>query len=188
VSLPVGLAIVIANTSSPRKLESSAYNQRRAECEEGVRIIAEREPGVRALRDVDAGMLARHEGRMPEIVARRCRHIVEENARVHALVAALEGGDRAAIGRLMAASHESLRDLYEVSSPELDAMAEVAWAVPGVVGARMTGAGFGGCTVNLVEEDAVDPLRDAILVQYRSRTGLTPVVHVARAADGAGPA
>ena len=188
VPLPVGLAIVVANTSSPRRLEASAYNERVAECQEAVRIIAQREPGVRALRDVDPEMLARHRDRMGAVVGRRAEHIVEENRRVHRLVAALEAGDRPEVGRLMAASHASLRDLYEVSSPELDAMAEIAWSVPGLVGARMTGAGFGGCTVNLVEEDAVEALRDAIRERYPPRTGLIPVVHVARAVDGAGPA
>jgi galactokinase len=112
--------------------------------------------------------------------------VVHENDRVIRTVTALEAGDRAAVGDLFAASHESLRVLYEVSSPELDAMVGIAREVPGVVAARMTGAGFGGCTVNLVEADAVDTLRDAVLRDYPGRTGLTPIVLRVAATAGAG--
>ncbi len=124
--LPAGLSIVVCDTGSPRRLDSSAYNTRRSECELGVRLIAEREPGVKSLRDVDAAMLARNRGRLPEVVGRRCEHVVRENERVIATVDALREGDLEALGRLFAASHESLRDLFEVSSAELDAMVEIA--------------------------------------------------------------
>jgi Galactokinase len=120
------------------------------------------------------------------VVARRCEHIVLEDARVMDTVAALRDGDLAALGRLFAASHASLRDLYEVSSPELDAMVDIAVAVPGVVASRMTGAGFGGCTVNLVERGAEGALRDAVLAKYQNRTGLKPRVYIVAAVDGAG--
>jgi galactokinase len=186
VSLPSGVTLVVCDTGSPHRLEASAFNTRRAECEEGVRIVAAHEPGVAQLRDVDAGMLLRWRHEMPEMVARRCEHIVSEDARVGQTVEALESGDLAEVGRLFAESHASLRDLYEVSSPALDAMVEIASAVPGVVGARMTGAGFGGCTVNLVRDGSVPALRDAVLAAYPARTGLTPAVHVVRAVDGAG--
>jgi len=184
--IPEGLSLVVCETGSLRKLEVSAYNTRRSECELGVKLIAEREPGVKALRDVDEAMLERNRDRLPEVVARRCEHVVREDARVMDTVSALRDGDLDALGRLFAASHASLRDLYEVSSAELDAMVDIAVAVPGVVASRMTGAGFGGCTVNLVEQGAEEALRDAVLVQYQKRTGLEPSVYVVAAVDGAG--
>ena len=180
------LALVVCNTGSPHRLETSQYNTRRAECEEGVAIIAAGKPSVRSLRDVDEATLEAFAPRMPENVARRCRHVVGEIERVRETVAALEANDLDALGRLFAASHASLRDLYEVSSPELDAMVEIAAGVEGVVASRMTGAGFGGCTVNLVRAGAVEALRAAVLAAYPGRTGLTPEVYVARAVEGAG--
>jgi galactokinase len=184
--MPADLSLVVCETGSSRKLEASAYNTRRSECELGAKLIAEREPGVKSLRDVDEAMLERNRDRLPEVVARRCEHVVREDARVMATVAALANGDLAALGRLFAASHASLRDLYEVSSAELDAMVDIAVAVPGVVASRMTGAGFGGCTVSLVEHGAEEALRDAVLAQYRRRTGLEPRVYIVAAVDGAG--
>jgi galactokinase len=183
--MPAGLSIVVCDTGSPRRLDDSAYNTRRSECELGAGLIAEKEPGVHSLRDVDEAMLKRNRARLPEVVARRCEHVVRENARVMATVAAMRDGDLEAVGRLFAASHQSLRDLYEVSSPELDAMVEIASGVPGVVASRMTGAGFGGCTVNLVREGAEEALRERVLREYPGRTGLTPRVFVASAVDGA---
>jgi galactokinase len=185
--LPPDLALVVCDTSSPHRLEASAYNERRGECEAGVRIIAAHEPGVRALRDVDEGMLERYRALMPERVAMRCEHVVREDARVTRAVAALAEGDLDEVGALFAASHASLRDLYEVSSPELDLMVDIAASVPGVVAARMTGAGFGGCTVNLVRPYAVDALRAAVMERYPAATGLHPAVYATRAVDGAGP-
>jgi galactokinase len=185
--MPAGLSLVVCETGSLRKLEASAYNTRRSECELGVKLIAEREPGVKALRDVDEAMLERNLSRLPEVVARRCEHIVREDARVMETVSALACGDLDELGRLFAASHASLRDLYEVSSPELDAMVEIAVAVPGVVGSRMTGAGFGGCTVSLVKHGSEEALRDAVLAQYQKKTGLQPRVYIVAAVDGAGP-
>ncbi len=184
--MPPGLSLVVCETGSSRRLEASAYNTRRSECELGVRLIAEREPGVESLRDVDEAMLERNRDRLPEVVARRCEHVVREDGRVMDTVVALRDGDLAALGRLFAASHASLRDLYEVSSAELDAMVDIAVAVPGVVASRMTGAGFGGCTVSLVKHGAEEALRDAVLAQYQKRTGLKPRVYIVAAVDGAG--
>jgi galactokinase len=185
--LPAGLALVVCDTGSPHRLEASAYNERRSECEEGVRIIATREPSVRSLRDVDEAMLGRYRRLLSERVAARCEHVVREDVRVGQAAAALATGDLDLIGRLFAASHASLRDLYEVSSPELDLMVAIATSVPGVVAARMTGAGFGGCTVNLVRPDAVEALRSAVLERYPAVTGLHPAVYPTRAVEGAGP-
>jgi galactokinase len=185
--MPPALSIVVCDTGAPRKLDGSAYNTRRAECEEGVRIIAEREPGVKSLRDVTEEMLARNRDRLPEVVGRRCEHIVLENARVMATVAALRDSDLESLGRLFAASHASLRNLFEVSSVELDEMVDVASSVPGVIASRMTGAGFGGCTVSLVERGAEEALRERVMTQYPKRTGLAARVWNVAAVDGAGP-
>ena len=186
VPMPAGLSIVVCDTGSPHRLSTSAYNERRSECELGAALIAEKVPGVQTLRDVDEAMLESNRDRLPEVVARRCEHVVKENARVLATVAALEAGDLPAVGRLFAASHVSLRDLYEVSSPALDAMVEIAASVPGVVASRMTGAGFGGCTVNLVSDGAAEELSLRVMAEYPGRTGLTPRVFVASTVDGAG--
>jgi galactokinase len=185
--MPAGLSLVVCETGSTRRLDASAYNTRRSECELGAKLIAEREPRVSSLRDVDEAMLQRNLDRLPETVARRCEHVVRENGRVLATVAALRDGDFEALGRLFAASHASLRDLFEVSSAELDAMVDIAVSVPGVVASRMTGAGFGGCTVSLVERGAEEALRSAVLAGYKKRTGLDPSVYVVDAVDGAGP-
>jgi galactokinase len=186
VAIPDGLALVAIDTGAKRRLAGSEYNERRAQCERGVAILAGRGEPVRALRDATVAMLDAAVADLGDITYRRCRHIVEENERTLAAVDALEMGDLMTLGELFAASHASLRDLYEVSSAELDAAVALAVATPGVVAARMTGAGFGGCTVNLVERDAVDRLRAAIDRDYAARTGLVAQVHEVRAADGAG--
>jgi galactokinase len=138
------------------------------------------------MRDLDAGALRRHRALLPENVARRAEHVVSENARVVATAAALEAGDLDELGRLFAESHASLRDRYEVSSPALDAMVEVASAIPGVVASRMTGPGPGGCTVNLVLADAVPALQAAVDRAYARRTGLHGRVYPVDVVDGAG--
>jgi galactokinase len=186
VGLARGLALVAVNTGSPRRLAASQYNERRAQCERGVYILAARGEPVRALRDATMAMLDAARDELGDVIYRRCRHVVEENQRALSAVAALEADDRAALGRLFAASHASLRDLYEVSSPALDAAVEIAAQTTGVVATRMTGGGFGGCTVNLVEQGAVDALRSAFERDYTARTGLTAAVHEVVAADGAG--
>jgi galactokinase len=135
---------------------------------------------------VDEAMFERHRHLLPENVARRCEHVVREDGRVQATVAALTSGDLAALGRLFAASHASLRDLFEVSCMELDTMVDIATAVPGVVASRMTGAGFGGCTVSLVMKGTEGALVERVLGDYPARTGITPEVYVVSATDGAG--
>ncbi len=187
VSLPADEhVLVVCDTQVPRRLEKSEYNTRRAECERAVAALAEVEPGVRSLRDVDIAMLDRHAARLDPVARKRADHVVHENLRVHEAVDALEAGDVATVGRMFAASHASLRDLFEVSSPELDAMVAIGNETPGVVASRMTGAGFGGCTVNLVRRDAVDAFRAAVERDYPARTGRTPKVLVVEAARGAG--
>lgn len=165
------VAVVAIDSGSPRRLDASDYNVRRAECEAAVAALAANEPRIASLRDVDAAMLERIADRLDPVLARRVEHVVRENERVTDCVAALEARDLDAVRRLFAESHASLRDLFEVSSPELDALVEIAGAVDGVVGARMTGGGFGGSTVNLVRRDAVDDLRAAVGREYPARTG-----------------
>jgi len=186
VPLPLpDVRLVVCHSGSSRKLEQSAYNERRAECERAVAAIAMVDPTVTALRDVTPELLGAARDRMDEIAVRRATHVVEEDVRVHAAEAALAAGDLDTVGRLFAASHASLRDLYEVSSPELDALVEIATSVPGVVGARLTGAGFGGSTINLVHRDAIPRLRAAIERDYPARTGLRPTVLDVDAVAGA---
>jgi galactokinase len=189
VPLPLARhALVACDSGSPRRLATSEYNARRAQCERAVAAIARRDPSVRALRDVDLETLHRAlaSGDIDAETARRCEHVIRENGRVEACVAAFEDRDFAAVGRLFAESHASLRDLYNVSSADLDALVEIATSVPGVVAARLTGAGFGGCTVNIVERGAVDALRTAVERDYPPRTGLQPRVFPVEPADGAG--
>ena len=180
-----GVQIVVADTAVKRGLVDSEYNRRRAECQEAVRLLGERLPGVRALRDVTPEDLSRYGEALPPVVRRRARHVVTENARVLESVAALSVGDLTTFGRLMHQSHVSLRDDYEVTVPELDVMVDAALAVPGVLGTRMTGAGFGGCTVSLVEDGAVERFLAVVPEAYRSRTGLEPRVFPCRVVDGA---
>jgi galactokinase len=187
VALPLAThKLVVIHTGSTRSLSSSQYNARRLQCEAAVAVLARDDPSIRSLRDVTPAMLPAVEARVDDETYRRCRHVVEENVRVERTIAALAAGDLPAVGRLFAASHASLRNDYEVVSPELDALVEIAASVPGVVAARMTGAGFGGCTINLVERDAVAALRERVTAEYPGRTGLTPRVHAVDAVAGAG--
>ena len=187
VPLPLAdVALVACHSGSPRRLLASEYNLRRAQCEAAVAALAAVDPAIRALRDVTPAMLEKVRSMTDEVTFRRCRHVVTENERVLHTVEALEAGDLAAVGRLFADSHASLRDDFEVSSPQLDALVEIAAAVPGVIGSRLTGAGFGGCTVTLVRRDAVEELRSAVLRDYPARTGLQPRVLEVAPSSGAG--
>lgn len=187
VELPLtSHALVVCDSGSPRRLLASDYNLRRAECEAAVHRLRDEDPSIRSLRDVTPQMLPSCRRYLDETLFRRCEHVVLENERVAAAVAALEAGDLASVGRLFAESHASLRDLFEVSSAELDALVAIATAVPGVVGARLTGGGFGGCTINLVARDAIEAFRSAVVSQYAPRTGLAARVFCVEAAAGAG--
>jgi galactokinase len=177
VRLPAGAAVVVADSGVRRSLAEGAYAARRAACERGAAAM-----GVRVLRDANAGMLERAMSVDEE--ARRCaRHVIGENARVERFVAASERGDAAGCGKLMAASHESLRDDFRVSCAELDEMVRAAMGVEGVWGSRMTGAGFGGCTVTLCKADAAATVVGTLEAVTRVRGGLVPFV--ARAVGGA---
>ena len=178
--------IVICNSGVTRGLTDSAYNERRSACESGVRHLAlATGEDIKALRDVSIEMLDAYQGALSEEILRRCRHVITENDRTQHAVALLQAGDVAGFGKLMGESHVSLRDDYEVSGDELDLLVEIANGVPGVLGARMTGAGFGGCTVNLVDADAVDDLIGAVNEKYEKATKLTPEVYVCASVNGA---
>ena len=184
VKLPPGIQLVICNTMVKHEIGSSQYNVRHAECEEGVRALSRVLPGIRALRDVTAAQLETHRELLSPTVYSRCRHVIAENDRVQSAVRAFESGNIRSLGPLMRESHRSLRDDYEVSCKELDLMVEIAAAQPGVIGARMTGGGFGGCTINLVESAAVDDFKHNVATKYLAQTGLTPEIYVSPAADG----
>ena len=183
--LPDTVNLVICNTMVKHALASSAYNERRAQCEAGVRHLAQFLPNVKALRDVTIEQLVQFGRDLPEVIYRRCRHVITENARVLAAAEALEQDDLHRFGELMAESHASLRDDYEVSSRELDLMVELARQVEGVYGARMTGGGFGGCTVNLVAAEHVEEFKQIVPKAYQRIVLLRPEIYVCEPADGA---
>jgi galactokinase len=187
VPIPATVQVVICNTMVRHRVAQSdgGYNQRRAQCEEGVAILSRRYPKVRALRDASPEMLESVRKEMSDVVYRRCRHVIAEDGRVARAAAALASGDLVAFGALMNASHASLRDDYEVSCPELDEMVAIAVQRPGVYGARMTGAGFGGCTVNLVDAGRVDEFVSVVRDEFSRSTGVVPEMYVSQAADGA---
>jgi galactokinase len=177
---------VVCDTRVKHELAASAYNERRAECERGVELLRAALPGIRALRDVSVAEFEQHAGLLPEPVRRRCRHVVTENARTLAAAEALSADRLEEMGRLMYESHESLRRDYEVSCPELDALVELAAAQPeAALGARMTGGGFGGCTVNLVRRARLADFTAAVTREYARRVGHEPGVYVSAAGDGA---
>jgi galactokinase len=185
VPIPENVSLVICNTMVRHALASGEYNTRRAECEQGMRLLSRRFPHCRALRDLTLEELEAVAGELPEKIYRRCRHVIGENERTIRAAGALETGDLELFGRLMAESHISLRDAYEVSCAELDLMVEVAGTIDGVYGARMTGGGFGGCTVNLVASGMVPQFCQTIAAAYEEATGLRPQVLVSAAAEGA---
>lgn len=180
VDIPLTLGdhrIVIISSQVKRELASSAYNERRAQCEEGVTLFQQYDPSVQALRDVTLDQVNAHASELSDIVRRRCSHVVSENMRVLNASAALGAGDLEELGALMNASHQSLRSDFEVSCAELDCLVDIAQRTDGVLGSRMTGAGFGGCTVTLIHRDAVECLK-ARLAEYEARFALKPGVFV----------
>jgi galactokinase len=186
LSVPNHARLMVCNTMVKHEHASGGYNARRRECEEGFRALAQSLPGIHALRDVALNELEQHRGRLSPVVYKRVRHVVTENDRVKAAATALTAGDLEKFGRLMADSHRSLRDDYEVSTPELDLMVELASSEKGVYGARMTGGGFGGCTINLVDAAQVEVLRQRLERNYEEKTGRKPAVLICQASDGAG--
>ena len=185
VPLPQGTAIVIADSGVRRSLATSAYNDRRAACEQAVALLQPVLPGIRALRDVTPAQLTQYAHLLPETILKRARHVVEECARVDQAILLLENGDAPAFGKIMFEGHASLRDLYEVSCPELDNLVEIARGLQGCLGARLTGAGFGGCTVNLVTAEKAESFIENLKNEYSQATGETAQVYLCHASQGA---
>ncbi|HTS74960.1 MAG TPA: galactokinase [Bryobacteraceae bacterium] len=183
IPLPARVRLVICDTKVRRQLQSGDYNHRRAECEQGVRMLQSVDPSIRSLRDASLAILER--ARLPEIIHRRCRHVIKENSRTLRAAEALESDDLALFGRLMSESHESLRDDYQVSCPELDLMVRIAQALPGVYGSRMTGAGFGGCTLALLDQERAAEFARKITDEYQRTTAINLDVWTCRTAGGA---
>jgi galactokinase len=185
LSIPQDVCLVVCNSMVRHELASGEYNRRRADCEEGVRLLQPHLSGIRALRDVSISDLGAWKQALPERIYRRCRHIVTENQRVLAAAKALQSGNTAEFGQLMYQSHASMRDDYEISCRELDVLVDLASSRPGVLGARMTGGGFGGCTVNLLRADHSAAFKEDIARAYRDATGIIPEIYICEPAQGA---
>lgn len=181
-----GIKVVIANTHSPHHLDSGAYNDRVAQCQLAVEQLRKVKPGLKNLAELTEAEFKQIEGAITDPIAhKRARHVVGEVQRTADAVEALKAGDIVKFGKLMNASHVSLRDDYEVTGLQLDTMAEEAWKVPGVLGSRMTGGGFGGCTVSLVKDEAIEQFKKQVGENYKRITGITPEFYVAEISDGA---
>jgi galactokinase len=177
---------VVCDSRTRHELAALEYNRRRQDCESGVQLLKKSLPLIESLRDVTQADFEKHSKALPADLLRRCRHVVTENARTLLAAEAIAAGEVSAMGRLMNASHISLRDDYEVSCSELDLLVKSATSQPGVLGVRMTGGGFGGCTVNLVHGKSVESFREEVSKEYRRQTGLIPEIFVAVASEGAG--
>ncbi len=185
VPLPADVRVLVLDSAVPRTLAGSAYNERRAQCESGLAKLQRFRPDLRALRDVTEADLAAHGDALPDVEFRRARHVVTEDARVLAAADALRAGDAVTFGELMTASHASMRDDYEISGPELDILVEIALATRGVLGARLTGAGFGGCAVALTTAGVADDAAATISGRYRQQTGRPGSAWVCAPSEGA---
>ena len=178
--------VVVANTMVKHALASSEYNQRRRECEQVLLLLQDQSGGAgRGLRDITWQELDSLSASWPDTLRRRARHVTTEMARVHAAVSVLRQADFESFGRLMFESHESLDADYQVTSPELNTMVAIARTLPGILGARMTGGGFGGCTVNLVRAEQAEAFASELARRYEADTGRRPDVYICRASDGA---
>ncbi len=181
------LGVVICDTRSERQLVGSEYDDRRAECDEGVRILQRFYPDIRSLRDVSLTQFEAHASDIPETAQRRCRFIIQENERVLALAQALPKGDRSILNTLLAGSYKGARDLFEIVSPAMEAMMEAVMASPGIVGARQAGAGFGGCMVALVDVEQISAFADHAAHAYDALAGITPFIYQITPSTGSGP-
>lgn len=186
VPLPSELALVVIHSGVSHGHADNEYNDRRAACERVVGVVAADDPSVTLLRDIDMERLERYRHRLDPTDFRRAVHVLTENERVLAAVAALEADDHAALGALMAGSQVSMREHYAITCPEIDTLVEICVGVPGVVGSRMTGGGFGGCTITLATHDAVPGLRQVVEREYPARTGCRPRIWTVSARAGAG--
>ncbi len=184
LELPAGTAMVVADSGMRRTLAGSAYNDRRAACEKAVALLSACKPGLQSLRDISAVEFAAYSVMLPDEVRRRAEHVVKEILRVEQAEQALATGNIQSFGGMMFACHKSLRDLYEVSIPELDALVEIARHLPGIYGARLTGAGFGGCTVNLIDASQAEAFIQGLQAGYEQHTGRQARVYLCQASSG----
>lgn len=184
-----GISIVIVNSGVQRGLVDSEYNARRQQCQEGVELLKKATgfDDIATLRDVVMSELEEYGSALPPVILKRCRHVISENERCVRAAEALESGDLKAFGRLMNESHRSLQQDYQVSCTELDVLVQLTQTHPGVIGSRMTGAGFGGCSVTLMKSDAVESFIAQIIPKYESHTGKKAEVYVCASVSGAGP-
>lgn len=180
------LALVIADTAKRRTLAESVYGKRVEECAEAVTLLRQFIPDIQNLRDVPFDRFQVYQPKLPDVIRKRARHVITENARVLGAADALKFGAPEGLGALMNASHDSLRDDYEVTGEHLDAMVEESRRIEGVLGSRMTGAGFGGCTVTLLKKESLDQFLRDVPARYTERTGLTPAIYTVTPSDGAG--
>jgi galactokinase len=185
VPIPETVKFVICNTMVKHEHSGGEYNQRRRECEQGVEILSRFYPGISALRDVSFEQLKAHSSDMPAIIYKRCLHVVQEDDRVLKTGQLFRDCDLDGVGQMMRESHVSMRDLYQISCRELDIMVESAEGLPGYFGGRMTGGGFGGCTVNLVAANKTEIFREKIAERYRKQTGISPEIYICSPASGA---
>jgi len=183
--IPSGIGLIVCNTMVKHEVATSGYNQRRAECEQAVRYFAKSHPAIHALRDVSLELLEQSRKDLSPVIAKRCMHVIRENQRTLDAARYFAEGNLFAVGDLMRESHRSLRDLYEVSCAEVDAMVDAAEGLPGFIGGRMTGGGFGGCTINLVREEHAEEFATQIAARYQNATGIHPQIYRCRAEDGA---
>ena len=182
-----GLQIVICDTRAQRNLAGSEYDDRRNQCEEGVRILQQHFPDVAALRDVTLKQLIAHESEMSDVVAKRCRFIIEENQRVLDLADTLPTANASYLAQLFQDSYRGARDLFEIGAPAMEMMIQAMQAAPGMVAARQAGAGFGGCLVALVKDNCVQQFSESVYHKYKSKSGIEPKIFAVTASAGAGP-
>ncbi len=187
VPIAAGLQVVICDTRAKRTLAGTEYGERRAQCEEGLRRLQHWYPDIKALRDVTLEQFNAHEKDLPEVVAKRCCFILEENQRVLDLGKALTAGDGPSLQQLFAASYQGARDLYEIGAPAMESMMHAMLGGPGVVAARQAGAGFGGCMVALVQQTEVDAFAEHVMQSYAAATKIEPKIYPVQASPGAGP-
>ncbi len=186
VPIAADIQVLICDTRAERNLAGTEYGERRSQCEAGARLLAQFDPSIHSLREVSLAFFAAHRPVLPEVVAKRCQFIIEENQRVLDLAGALASGNRAQLNMLFAASYAGARDLYEISAPSMQMMMDAIFAAPGIIGARQAGAGFGGCLVALVEQAQVGAFIQQVSTTYLQAAGIPPQVYPVQASAGAG--
>lgn len=179
------IKIFLANTNVERALITSEFNKRRSESAEGANLLSRYIPDVKSLRDISLEKFDKYKEHLPKVIAKRCEHVINENHRVIESIEGLKNNDISKLGGLMWKSHDSLRELYEVSSRELDLMVDIARKTEGVLGSRLLGGGFGGCTISLVKNESINKFKENILAEYPKKTGIKPEIYICSAEEGA---